>query len=99
MGMGRYENKDETPYVPILSEIEEALDLTTYKYKVTDTEEDDEAEGYGSSRTEANEDAFRELKKDDSCCYITTSCLNAMSIPQEQSLELKAMKIMTKKHI
>ncbi len=34
-----------------------------------------------------------------SCCYITTACLDAMNIPQGESLELKAMKIMTKEHI
>lgn len=34
----------------------------------------------------------------DSCCYVTTACLDALSLPRD-SLELRAMKILTKNHI
>lgn len=33
-----------------------------------------------------------------SCCYITTACLDAMGLPQD-SLEMKAIKALTKEHI
>ena len=34
-----------------------------------------------------------------SCCYITTACLRALNLPEEDSLEFKAMKVLTKDHI
>lgn len=34
-----------------------------------------------------------------SCCYLTTACLDAMGIPQEESQELEAIKLVTKEHI
>jgi len=35
---------------------------------------------------------------DDSCCYITSACLDSMKLPRT-SLEMKAMKVLTKDHI
>jgi len=34
----------------------------------------------------------------DSCCYVTTACLDALRMPRD-SLELKAMKVLTKEHV
>lgn len=32
-------------------------------------------------------------------CYLTTACLEAMGIPQEESQELEAIKLVTKEHV
>ena len=37
-------------------------------------------------------------EKSESCCFITTACLRALNLP-EDSLEFKAMKVLTKEHI
>lgn len=34
----------------------------------------------------------------DSCCYVTTACLDALGLPRD-SLELRAMKVLTRDHI
>jgi len=70
------------------------------------------AEGRGNTRAEANKNAQNNVPSGgssngggsggssggDSCCYVTTACLDAMGLPRD-SLEMKAMKILTKEHI
>lgn len=46
----------------------------------------------------SSDDSSSSSSSDDSCCYITTACLRSLGMP-EDSLEFKAMKILTREHI
>ncbi|NER84912.1 MAG: hypothetical protein F6K42_36455 [Leptolyngbya sp. SIO1D8] len=48
---------------------------TTYECEITDTETGRTATGSGFSKSEASDEAFRELKEQESSCFLTTACV------------------------
>ena len=102
--MGRYEHRDTTPYVPILSEIEKMFKIETKSDEVTDLETGKIAKGSGFSREEAEQDAFKNLKSGSDSgssssssgsnkggCYLTTACTMVMGL-SDDCFELQVLR-------
>jgi hypothetical protein len=70
--------------IPIISDIGNIL-------LETDRDRENDA-AYKAGHTHTTE------QSNPSCCYITSACLDAMHLPRD-SLEMKAMKLLTREHI
>ncbi|MDP2924881.1 MAG: hypothetical protein Q8N99_00755 [Nanoarchaeota archaeon] len=104
--MGKHEHSKESSFI---------LGIGPTIHTETIKESDREYKGYGWSRSEAERNAESNRSSGnssssgssgggssggggDSCCYVTTACLDAIGLPRD-SLEFRAMKILTKEHI
>lgn len=97
--MGRYDKEYEDTAVAdaIISVatcgLSTALGAKTgHKCTITDTETGDEATGWGDSRTEAGQNAWEELKKDEGGCFLTTACVSYLGL-DDNCDELQTLRI------